>query len=306
MGASVGTLPILNWLLVGYGVPAVAFWAAARQLPSPHPDVAPAHRRRRRCAARGPAAYFQIRQLSWRRRPRLDHRATSKSGLMALVSLGLAYALMRLDLGRAKLVFRFASIAFGVVSGLLIVFGSGFAENPLFKSPIGQGSGRLQLAGAGLCCCRDRRWRPSPRAQPAAPVRNGMSTGLAALAALLFFAYVTLEMRHAFQGEFIASTALHQLDGDLGYSAAWLAARHRLPRLRHLPPELRRASGLGSTRVALGRQSVPVRSRRVVGNLARALSFIVLGLVLIGIGLAYQKLLFGRPAQGAIPQLPPS
>ena len=28
MGADLGTMPVLNWLLIGYGVPAVAFWVA--------------------------------------------------------------------------------------------------------------------------------------------------------------------------------------------------------------------------------------------------------------------------------------
>ena len=32
MGDSAGTWPIFNWLLVGYGIPAVAFWFSARQL----------------------------------------------------------------------------------------------------------------------------------------------------------------------------------------------------------------------------------------------------------------------------------
>ena len=40
MGADVGTFPIFNWLLVGYGVPAAAFLAAGRILETERDDLA--------------------------------------------------------------------------------------------------------------------------------------------------------------------------------------------------------------------------------------------------------------------------
>src|SRR4029077_8313136 len=39
VGNIVGTTPIFNWLLLGYGVPAASFWAAARMLRSRGDDA---------------------------------------------------------------------------------------------------------------------------------------------------------------------------------------------------------------------------------------------------------------------------
>ena len=60
-------------------------------------------------------------------------------GLFALMSLCFAYLLMRLDIGRANPVFRFASLASGVLSAAFIVFGLGIVENPLLNSDYIQG-----------------------------------------------------------------------------------------------------------------------------------------------------------------------
>ena len=134
MGASVGTFPIFNWLLFGYGVPALAFLAAGHILKTERDDLAA-----RLCDALGVLlagllVFFEIRHALNGGDPLANTSGHVEQGLFALMSIGFAYALMRLDLGRANPVFHFASLAFGVLSAVFIVFGLGIVENPLLSS----------------------------------------------------------------------------------------------------------------------------------------------------------------------------
>ena len=119
MGADVGTWPIFNWLLLGYGAPAVAFLAAGHILKREREDLAV-----RICDALGVLfaallVFFQIRHALNGGDPLANTSGHVEQGLFALMSLGFAYVLMRLDLGRHNPVFRFASLAFGVALGRL-------------------------------------------------------------------------------------------------------------------------------------------------------------------------------------------
>ena len=60
--------------------------------------------------------FFQIRHALNGGDPLANTSGHVEQGLFALMSLGFAYVLMRLDLGRANPVFRFASLVFGVLS----------------------------------------------------------------------------------------------------------------------------------------------------------------------------------------------
>ena len=150
MGASVGTFPIFNWLLLGYGVPALAFLAAGHILKTERDDLAA-----RLCDALGVLlagllVFYEIRHALNGGDPLANTSGHVEQGLFALMSLGFAYVLMRLDLGRANPVFHFASLAFGVLSAVFIVLGLGIVENPLLSSDRYPRHPRLQLAAAGL------------------------------------------------------------------------------------------------------------------------------------------------------------
>jgi uncharacterized membrane protein len=122
----------------------------------------------------------------------------------------------------------------------------------------------------------------------------------------LLFGWVTLEVRHAFQGEVIAIWKRASQAEIWSYSAAWLALGllflaygiwrgTREPRLA------------SAALVFLAVIKVFLYDLTGTGGLWRALSVICLGVVLIGIGLAYQKLIFARPAPAPDPSVvPPS
>ena len=133
MGADVGTWPIFNWLLLGYGAPAVAFLTAGHILKREAEDLAV-----RICDALGLLfaallVFFQIRHALNNGDPLAPASGHVEQGLFALTSLGFAAALIRMDLARANPVFRAASLIFGVISGLVTLFGLGIIQNPLFN-----------------------------------------------------------------------------------------------------------------------------------------------------------------------------
>ncbi|KAB2915795.1 MAG: DUF2339 domain-containing protein, partial [Hyphomicrobiaceae bacterium] len=292
MGADVGSIPILNWLLLGYGAPAVAFLGAGHLLKREGEDLAV-----RICDALGVlfAAllfFFEIRHALNSGDPLAPVSGHVEQGLLALTSLCFAYVLMRLDLGRSNPVFRAASLAFGVASAVQVVFGLGLLENPLFVSDRVAGAAifsSLLLAyllpgiAAALLARASRGHRP-----------DWYVAGAAGLAMLLLFGYVTLEVRHVFQGEEITMWRSTGAAEVWSYSAAWLGLG-----LVFLAYGIWRGSKearlASAALVVLSVLKVFLYDLSGITGLWRALSFICLGAVLIGIGLVYQKLVFAKP-----------
>ena len=293
MGSDVGNWPLFNWLLVGYGVPAVAFLTAGLVLKRQREDLSV-----RICDALGVLfagllVFYEIRHALNGGDPLANASGHIEQGLFALTSLAFSFVLMRLDLGRANPVFRFASLAFGVLSAFFIVFGLGLVENPLLNSerilgvPIFSSlllAYLLPGAAAVLLARAARGLRP-----------QWFVLGIAVLAMALIFGYVTLEVRHLFQGDVIAVWKPTSQPEIWSYSAAWLvlglvflgygvARGTREPRLA------------SAALVILSVVKVFLFDLTGTGGLWRALSVICLGVVLIGIGLAYQKLIFAHPS----------
>jgi uncharacterized membrane protein len=119
-------------------------------------------------------------------------------------------------------------------------------------------------------------------------------TGAAVLALLLVFGYVTLEVRHAFQGERLSIWLSTGAPEIWSYSVAWLALGivFLFYGLLRRSTEARLAS---AALVVLSAVKVFLYDLTGIGGFWRAFSVICLGAVLIGIGLVYQKLVFARP-----------
>jgi uncharacterized membrane protein len=293
MGADVGTWPILNWLLVGYGAPAVAFLAAGHILKREAEDLAA-----RLCDALGVLfaallVFFQIRHALNGGDPLSPASGHVEQGLLALMSLGFAAVLIRMDLARANPVFRAASMIFGVISAGITLIGLGLVENPLFSSDAVRGPvvfSTLLLAYL----------LPGVAAVVLARMAHGVRppwyvTGAAVLALLLLFGYVTLEVRHAFQGENLSIWRSTSAPEVWSYSVAWLALglAFLFYGLLRRSTEARLAS---AALVVLSVIKVFLYDLTGIGGFWRAFSVICLGAVLIGIGLVYQKLIFARPS----------
>src|SRR5262245_42904238 len=293
MGSDVGSWPVFNWLLVGYGVPAVAFLTAGLVLKRQREDLSV-----RICDALGVLfagllVFYQIRHALNGGDPLANTSGHIEQGLFALTSLAFSFVLVRLTLGRANPVFRFASLAFGVLSAIFIVFGLGIIENPLLNSE--------RILGVPIFSSLLLAYLlPGAAAVLLARAAYGLRPqwfvlGISVLAMALLFGYVTLEVRHVFQGDVIAVWKPTSQPEIWSYSAAWLVLG--LAFLGYGIVRGTKEPRLASAAlVILSVVKVFLFDLTGTGGLWRALSVICLGIVLIGIGLAYQKLIFAHPS----------
>lgn len=116
MGADLGTTPIFNWLVLGYGAPALALLGAGHVLKREREDLAV-----RLCDALGVLfaallVFFEIHHALNDGDPLAASSGHVEQGLFALMCFGFSYVLARADLGRSNPVFRSASLIFGIIS----------------------------------------------------------------------------------------------------------------------------------------------------------------------------------------------
>ncbi len=150
-GSDVGTGPIFNWLLYGYGVPAVSFWIAGHLLRRRGDDL-PAR------ILEAAAILFTVLLVFFEIRHATNggdiYEATGGLAEVALqVSAGLAIAI-GLEWLRARtgsIVYDIGAVVIAAVTLAAIVVGLGFVENPLVTdAPVGGPFLNLILLGYGL------------------------------------------------------------------------------------------------------------------------------------------------------------
>lgn len=295
MGSGIGSTPILNWLLLGYGVPAAAFSLSARLLAHRGEDLAVRVSDALGVLFAALLAYFQIRHAI-NGDPLAATSGHVEQGLLALTSVLFSYVLQRLNLARANPVFEAASVAFAGLALVFVVLGLGLFYNPLFSGE--HISGGLVLSSI-LVAYLPTAIATLYVARASRGVRPGWYTIAAAAVALaLIFAFVSLEVRHAFHGASISITRHTSSSEMWAYTAAWLmlAIAFLAYGLARRSLEARIASALLIAVVAI---KVVVFDLAGVDGLWRALSFLCLGAVLVGIGLVYQRLVFVRTPPAA-------
>ncbi|MGH1418309.1 MAG: DUF2339 domain-containing protein [Hyphomicrobiaceae bacterium] len=294
MGDAVGNWPIFNWLLVGYGVPALAFGGAAWMLGRKGvDDVTVKFAQALAIVFAAFLAFFEIRHYVHDGNILASTTGHLEMGLFALTSLGFSYAISRLFDGTKNIVFSVARIAFAVLTGLLAVIGLLGTQNPYFSS-------ELVTGGAILSSLLPAYLLPGLFALYVAkqlrdePQNKYYALFAACLGLVLVFSYVTLEVRHLFHGERI-NMRISTTDAEMwAYNISWLVLAivflgYGLVR-QSLPARIASAGLLTATVLKIGLYDLAELT-----GLWRALSFICLGAVLIGIGLVYQRLIFAKP-----------
>lgn len=289
MGSDVGKTPIFNWLLIGYGVPAIAFALAGRVLATRGEDIAVRLMDSLAVVFAGLLALLQIRHFMHDGNPLAATSGHVEQGLIAFVALALAYVMTRMHLRRANPVLDIASIALGGIAVLVAVLGLLTTENPAFTAEAVGGStvfssllpAYLAPGLMALLVARHARFtRPS-----------WYATSAGVLAIVLIVAYVTLEVRHAFQG---ADILIDNPTSDAemwAYSVAWLLLGIAFLAYGVVRGS-REARFASAALVTLATLKVFTYDLADVEGIWRALSFICLGAVLIGIGFVYQRLIF--------------
>lgn len=282
------TTPVFNWLLPGYGVPALAFGVCAWQL-SRTTDGRP------RLAMEAATALFALLTVAMLVRHAMhggviDTGATTlaEQAIYTLIALGAGAILVAIDMRSPSPVLRQGSMAAGVISVAFIVIQHFLVLNPLFTD---ESTGSIPVfnllflayllpaVAAGGLALYSRGKRP-----------RWYSAMLALVAALLAFAYATLSVRRLFKGEFIGLwSGLGQLE-TYTYSALWLVIGVALLTAGvWLKSQVLRVAS--AVLIAVAVMKVFLFDMSELEGVLRALSFIGLGAVLIGIGLFYQRLL---------------
>ncbi len=293
VGADVGTAPIFNWLLYGYGLPAAAFWLAGWRL--------------RRRADDAPArivdlaailftlllAFLEIRHFMTGGDVYRHASGLAEVALHVWVWLALTIGLERLRLRTGSMVHDIGALALAALALAGIVLGLGLIENPIVTGePVGGPFLNLILLGYGV---------PALLAGGLALVSRGTrprpyGTTAAAAAVVLALAYLTLQVRRLYHGPMLTGGATSDVE-QYTYSAVWLAFGVVLLaagiRLRSRP--LRFASAAVTILTVL---KVFLVDMSDLTGIYQALSFIGLGIVLLGIGWFYQRLLFPPTAHG--------
>ena len=299
--SQLGTTPFWNPLLPGYGIPALLAVLAAYRL-----RHWPGLRARNLLQALASLMVLMTAAILVRHAMNggvLDDRVPTlgEQSIYTLLTIGFSGALMTLDFRSPSPVFRYGSMIAGVLATLNVLSLHMFGLNPYFT---GEGTGRwpivnLLLIGyllpalgyAGLAfLARERRPKP-------------FVAMLAVSGAVLGFLWATLSVRRFWQGENIADWKGFLQNETYAYSVVWLLIGVALLVLgsRFKARSLRLASaGL----VMLTVLKVFLIDMSNLEGILRALSFIGLGAVLIGIGLFYQKILASTSSGTARKSLP--
>ena len=301
VGDDLGTTPIFNWLLYGYGVPAASFWLAGWQLRQRADDL-PA-----RMVDAG-AVLFTVLLVVLEIRHyvgsgNIYRPAAEIVEIVLYVNAGLAIAigLERVRGRTASIVHNAAALLVAAMTLAAIAFELVFTIGPRFADyPVGGPFFNLILLGYGL---------PALLAVVLAliarttrPLSYRAVATIAAIVLALF--YLTLEVRRLFHGPILAGPT-----GDAeqyAFSTVWLAFGIVLLAsgfyLRSQPARFCALAVIGLT-IA----KVFIIDTATIAGIYRALSAIGLGIVLLGIGWVYQRVLYprARPEDASTPPSSP-
>ena len=300
VGPDVGTTPIFNWLLYGYGVPAASFWFAGYLLRKRDDDV-PAR------IVDSAAILFSVLLIVLEIRHYITngniYNASSSMMEVALqVCAGLA-ATIGLEHVRRRsgsIVHNIGAIVVAALTLAAIVFGLLLAQNPLLSPKfIGPLFINLALLGYGIpavlaiiLALVARTTRPMPY--------RAVAAGTAVVLSLM---YLTVQIARFFQGPMLTAGPVSDAQ-QYTYSATWLVFGVILLVVGLLLPSKPARIASGAV-IMLTVLKVFLFDMAGLTGIWRALSFIGLGLVLMGIGYLYQRLLFpARPNINTLPAEP--
>jgi uncharacterized membrane protein len=296
VGDAVGTTPIFNWLLWGYGVPAGSFWAAAHIM-RPRGDDAPL--RTIESAAilfTMLFAFMEIRHAINVGDVYAAVPSLSEFALDVCAMLALAIGLERLRIVTHSIVHNVGAILLTVLAALVSVFGLLLLENPILGwIDVGGAVVNLLLLGYALPAVLMLVLSYAVAGQRPKAFANAIAAG-----ALIFaLAYVTLEIRRLYHGPVLVEGDTTDLE-QYTYSIAWLVFGVVLLGVG-IAVNSQRARLASAVVIALTILKAFAIDMSTLTGVYRALSFIGLGLVLVAIGWLYQKILFRRQTP-AVPE----
>jgi len=286
-GNDLGTTPIFNWLLLGYGIPAASFWLGSIFLRR-RGDDAPLR------SVEAAAILFTVLLAFTEIRHYINngdiYRASSdliEVGLQICVALSMAIGLERLRLRTNSVIHNIAALLLTWFAGLATLFGLFFITNPAIW--------RIEIAGTFINPLILGYAIPAVLAfllSYAAAGRRAVAytNTIAGGALVLAVAYISLEIRRLYHGPYLDSAKTFDAE-QYTYSVAWLAFGVVLLALGLLLPS-QRARLASAVMIGVTVLKVFLIDMSNLTGPYRAFSFIGLGLVLVAIGWLYQRILF--------------
>jgi uncharacterized membrane protein len=300
VGDAVGTTPIFNWLLWGYGIPALSFWGGSILLRRRGDDAPLAMVEAAAILFTVLLAFMEIRHAVNNGNVYYANPSLVEIALQVCVALAMAIGLERLRIRTGSIVHNVAAILLTVFAGLASVFGLMLLETPIIW-PINVGGIFFNLLLLGYAMPAVLALLLSYAVAGQRPTRYANT--IAAFALVMALTYVTFEIRRLYHGPILSrgpTTGAEQYT----YSVAWLAFGVVLLGTGILFNS-QRARLASAVVIALTIAKVFVIDISTLTDVYRALSFICLGLVLLPIGWLYQRILFRRPAMPAVPEVQP-
>ncbi|CDZ71577.1 Putative membrane protein [Neorhizobium galegae bv. orientalis] len=293
---SLGTTPFFNALLPGYGIPTLLAIVTAYLLK----DSADFRIRNLMQALASLAGLMTVAVLVRHAMNGgvLDDRVPTlgEQSIYTLLTVGFSGILMTLDLKSPSPVFRWGSMIAGVLATINALSLHVFALNPYFS---GENTGawpflNLLLLGyllPGLAYALVAYYARGRRPMPYVVM-------LALAGAVLGFLWATLSVRRFWQGENIADWKGFLQGETYTYSVVWLLIGVLLLVIgSKLDAKSLRLASAALVLVAVVKVFLVDMSN--LEGILRALSFIGLGAVLIGIGLFYQRILVNKGGEPA-------
>jgi uncharacterized membrane protein len=289
VGDAVGTTPILNWLLWGYGLPAASFWTAAIFLRRRADDVPLRMVETAAILFTALLAFMEIRHFATGG-DMMSPPSMLEFALQVCVFLAMAIGLERLRLKSRSIVHNVGAVVLTVIAGLVSVFGLLLLENPLiWHVDVGGAVFNLLLLGYAL---------PAVLmlllAYAAADRGKAYANTIAGCALVFALVYVTMEIRRFYHGPILSTGGTTGAE-QYTYSIGWLGFGVVLLGVGILVNS-ERARLASAVVIALTILKAFVIDMSTLTGVYRALSFMCLGVVLVAIGWLYQRILFRRQA----------
>jgi uncharacterized membrane protein len=288
-GDDVGTTPIFNWLLWGYGIPAASFWIGSIFLRRRVDDAPLRTVESAAILFTVLLVFLEIRHAIYGGDVYYTIPSLAEFALEVCAALAMAIGLERLRLRTNSIVHDVSAVLLTVFAGLVSVFGLLLFENPLLNTiEVGGSFVNLLLLAYALPAILMLLLSYAVVGRRGATYANTIAAG-----SLLFaLTYVTLEIRRLYHSPYLNWEAVGSAE-QYTYSIAWLIFGVVLLGIGILVNS-QRARLASAVVIALTIAKAFLVDMSTLTGVYRALSFICLGLVLVAIGWLYQRVLFRR------------
>jgi uncharacterized membrane protein len=294
VGDAVGTTPIFNWLLWGYGIPAASFWAGSIFLRRGGDDAPLRSVEAAAILFTVLLAFMEIRHAVNDGDPYFTSAGLTEVALQVCVALAMAIGLERLRLRTGSVVHNAGALLLTAFAGLATVGGLLVLEQPLLWTiDVGGRFVNLLLLAYALPAVLALLLSHAVAGHRPSAYANTLAAG----ALILALTYVTAEIRRLYHGPVMVVGSTGGAE-QYTYSIAWLAFGVVLLGIG-IVFNSQRARLASAAVIALTILKAFVIDMSALTGVYRALSFMCLGLVLVAIGWLYQRILFRRQAAAA-------